>query len=117
MSVDALKDKLLGGLLASGFDEGSCLSRYQSVLYRKALHHKPSSHLLARLRKYEALHKRCGPNTELYNKTIDQLKSGNNIGSLDCNYVVWISFSGLGNRILTLASTFLYAPHRACPTC
>ncbi|KAJ8648819.1 hypothetical protein MRB53_001842 [Persea americana] len=109
MSVDALKDKLLGGLLASGFDEGSCLSRYQSVLYRKALQHKPSSHLLARLRKYEALHKQCGPNTELYNKTIDQLKSGNNIGSLDCNYVVWISFSGLGNRILSLASTFLYA--------
>ncbi|XXG38909.1 hypothetical protein AAC387_Pa01g0008 [Persea americana] len=57
LSVDALKDNLLGGLLASGFDGGSCLSRYQSVLYRKALQHKPSFHLLGRLRKYEALHK------------------------------------------------------------
>ncbi|KAF3617609.1 hypothetical protein FXO38_33889 [Capsicum annuum] len=29
--------------------------------------------------------------------------------SVDCNYLVWISYSGLGNRILTLASAFLYA--------
>ncbi|CAK9136122.1 unnamed protein product [Ilex paraguariensis] len=41
--VDTLKDKLLGGLLAAGFDEESCLSRYQSALYRKTSSHKPSS--------------------------------------------------------------------------
>ncbi|XP_058083011.1 galactoside 2-alpha-L-fucosyltransferase-like [Magnolia sinica] len=108
-SADMLKDKLLGGLLAPGFDEGSCLSRYQSVLYRKASTQRPSSNLLARLRKYEALHRQCGPNTDSYNKTVDQLKSGHNPGTTDCKYVVWISHSGLGNRILTLASTFLYA--------
>lgn len=103
-------DKLLGGLLTTGFDERSCVSRYQSVLYSKALTHNPSPYLISRLRSYEALHKRCGPHTEPYNKTIELLKkSGKQTGPSDCNYVVWISFSGLGNRILTLASTFLYS--------
>ncbi|KAK4365814.1 hypothetical protein RND71_013694 [Anisodus tanguticus] len=31
------------------------------------------------------------------------------VRSVDCNYFVWISYSGLGNRMLTLASAFLYA--------
>lgn len=108
-SVEVPKDKLLGGLLTAGFDKGSCVSRYQSASYRKEMPHKPSSYLLSRLRSYESLHKRCGPNTESYNKAVEQLKSGHHPSSLDCNYVVWISFSGLGNRILTLASAFLYA--------
>jgi xyloglucan fucosyltransferase len=103
------KDKLLGGLLSAGFDEGSCLSRYQSVKYRKEPSQKPSSYLISRLRRYEALHKQCGPYTESYNKTLEQLKSGHYTGPSECNYVVWISFSGLGNRILSLASSFLYA--------
>ncbi|KAF9623687.1 hypothetical protein IFM89_003832 [Coptis chinensis] len=107
--VDEHKDKLLDGLLTTGFEERSCLSRYQSVLYRRASPHKPSSHLKTMLRKYEDLHRRCGPYTESYNKTVKKLKSGHHITSTDCNYVVWISYSGLGNRILTLASAFLYA--------
>ncbi|XP_008239915.1 PREDICTED: galactoside 2-alpha-L-fucosyltransferase [Prunus mume] len=108
-SLEVPKDKLLRGLLADGFDEGSCVSRYQSASYRKELPYRPSSYLISKLRSYEALHKRCGPYTESYNKTLEQLKSGYHTSSLDCNYVVWISFSGLGNRILTLASAFLYA--------
>lgn len=108
-SSEAPKDTLLGGLLASGFNEDSCMSRYQSAFYRKASPHAPSPYLLERLRKYEALHKRCGPNTELYNKTVHQLKSGRTTGTNECNYLIWISYSGLGNRILTLASTYLYA--------
>ncbi|XP_002522474.2 galactoside 2-alpha-L-fucosyltransferase [Ricinus communis] len=103
-------DKLLGGLLAAGFDEAACTSRYQSYLYRKTALHKPSAYLISRLRSYEDLYKRCGPNTEYYRKALEQFKSGqSNVGSADCQYVVWISFSGLGNRILSLASTFLYA--------
>ncbi|WCJ22202.1 fucosyltransferase 1 [Euphorbia peplus] len=98
-----------GSLLASGFDESSCHSRYQSSQYRKSSLHKPSPYLVSRLRAYEDLHKRCGPDTEPYKKAIEQLKSGQTIDSGDCRYVVWISFSGLGNRILSLASTFLYA--------
>ncbi|XP_058788371.1 galactoside 2-alpha-L-fucosyltransferase-like [Vicia villosa] len=105
-SVKFIKDKLLGGLLAAGFDDGSCLSRYHSI---KGLSGNPSSYLISRLRKYEALHKKCGPYTESYNKTVKDLSSGHLSESPDCKYVVWISFSGLGNRILTLASAFLYA--------
>lgn len=108
-STGVPKDKLLRGLLSAGFDDRSCISRYQSAEYRKELSHKPSSYLTSRLRRYEALHKKCGPYTELYNKTLEQLKSGHSTGSSECNYVVWISYSGLGNRILTLASSFLYA--------
>ncbi|WMV21782.1 hypothetical protein MTR67_015167 [Solanum verrucosum] len=104
------KDKLLGGLLPTGFDETSCLSRYESHLYSKPLQHKTSSYLISGLRRYEALHKQCGPYTELYNRTVDLIKSGEySSGSSVCNYVVWISYSGLGNRILTLTSAFLYA--------
>ncbi|XP_042496252.1 galactoside 2-alpha-L-fucosyltransferase-like isoform X2 [Macadamia integrifolia] len=108
-SVDSPEIRHLGGLLAAGFDEASCLSRYQSSLYRKALPHKPSSYLLSRLRKYEALHKRCGPYTAPFDKALEQLKSGHKIENEECNYLVWVSFSGLGNRILSLASAFLYA--------
>ncbi|KAF2299171.1 hypothetical protein GH714_030894 [Hevea brasiliensis] len=107
--TDKSNDKLLGGLLAAGFDEASCTSRYQSYLYRKTSLYQPSSYLISRLRNYEDLHKRCGPNTESYYRALEQLKSGQTVGSPDCKYVVWISFSGLGNRILSLASTFLYA--------
>lgn len=108
-SVELLSDKLLGGLLADGFDEKSCLSRYQSAIFGKGLSGKPSSYLISRLRKYEARHKQCGPYTESYNKTVKELGSGQFSESVDCKYVVWISFSGLGNRILTLVSAFLYA--------
>lgn len=41
-------DRLLGGLLHSGFDERSCLSRYESVQYLKELKRKPSSFLISR---------------------------------------------------------------------
>ncbi|KAJ4850741.1 Galactoside 2-alpha-L-fucosyltransferase [Turnera subulata] len=109
-SQEANIDKLLGGLLArDGFDESRCASRFGSYLYRKASSHKPSPYLISRLRRYEDLHKRCGPDSESYRAALEQLKSGTKIGSTDCNYLVWMSFSGLGNRILALASTFLYA--------
>ncbi|KAK7347296.1 hypothetical protein VNO80_21826 [Phaseolus coccineus] len=109
-SVELLQDKLRGGLLVDGFVENSCLSRYQSAMYHlRGLSGNPSSYLISRLRKYEAQHKQCGPYTEFYNKTVEQLRSGKFTESSPCKYVVWISFSGLGNRILTLASAFLYA--------
>ncbi|XP_019152380.1 PREDICTED: probable fucosyltransferase 8 [Ipomoea nil] len=109
-------DRPLGGLLHSGFDEGSCLSRYESVEYLKELKRQPSSSLISRLRSYEALHRRCGPHTEAYNKTVQLFASGKHhrfaddvVGGEECKYVVWVPFSGLGNRILTMTSAFLYA--------
>ncbi|KAK1620074.1 hypothetical protein QYE76_025591 [Lolium multiflorum] len=108
-SPEVVKDKLLGGLLVPGFDEQACLSRYQSALYRQPSPHFPSTYLLERLREHEALQKKCGPHTEFYRKAVEQLKSGQDIKVMDCNYLVWIAYSGLGNRILTIASAFLYS--------
>ncbi|RWW05557.1 hypothetical protein GW17_00031160 [Ensete ventricosum] len=107
--IPSPEDKLLGGLLPPGFDESSCLSRYQAALYRKASPHKPSPFLVEKLRRYEALHRKCGPNTELYNRSIQQLESGHSTGPMECNYVVWIPHYGLGNRVMSIVSGFLYA--------
>ncbi|KAL0535680.1 hypothetical protein IC582_030021 [Cucumis melo] len=102
-------DKLLSGLLSAKHGVGSCLSRYNSVAYQHKLAYEPSSYLISKLRGYEDLHKRCGVYTESYNKTLEQLRSNGSSSSSDCKYLLWISFSGLGNRILTLTSAFLYA--------
>ncbi|XP_076922891.1 galactoside 2-alpha-L-fucosyltransferase-like isoform X2 [Bidens hawaiensis] len=104
------EDKLLNGLLSGQFDEDSCLSRHQLASYRKESPYKPSSYLISKLRRYEALHKRCGPHTESYKRHVTNLRNGEtNQETTDCNYLVWVSYSGLGNRILTLGSAFLYA--------
>ncbi|EEF35162.1 Galactoside 2-alpha-L-fucosyltransferase, putative [Ricinus communis] len=102
-------DVLLGGLLASGFDQESCLSRYQSVLYRRPSPKKPSPYLISKLRNYEKLHKKCEPHSESYNSTLKLLGSPNISGPTECSYMVWTAQEGLGNRILTMASAFLYA--------
>nr|XP_043639558.1 galactoside 2-alpha-L-fucosyltransferase-like [Erigeron canadensis] len=92
----------------------SCQSRYESGRYRRESLHKPSSYLISRLSEYEALHTRCGPQSEAYKQKIRELKSGrvsNNHDdeSSDCKYLVRIPADGLGNRMLSLASAFLYA--------
>ncbi|KAL6635186.1 hypothetical protein ACP70R_027857 [Stipagrostis hirtigluma subsp. patula] len=103
-------DKLLGGLLAEGFDERSCRSRYESSMYRRNPGRRPSPHLVAKLRRHEELQRRCGPNTDSYNRAVEQLRTGQSAaGSPECKYVVSISYRGLGNRILAAASAFLYA--------
>ncbi|CAN7090224.1 unnamed protein product [Brassica rapa subsp. narinosa] len=108
------RDKLLGGLLTSDFDEGSCFSRYhKSLLYRQPSPYKPSEYLVSKLRSYEVLHKRCGPDTKAYKEATENLvrdenyAQGNSVG--ECRYIVWIAGYGLGNRMLTIASAFLYA--------
>ncbi|XP_062178560.1 fucosyltransferase 2-like [Phragmites australis] len=103
-------DRLLGGLLVDGFDVESCHSRYQSAMYRRHAGRRPSPYLSSKLRRHEALQRRCGPGTVAYNKALEQLRSGKSggIGSPECKYLVSISYSGLGNRILAAASAFLY---------
>ncbi|KAL5176604.1 Galactoside 2-alpha-L-fucosyltransferase [Glycine soja] len=71
-------DKLLGGLLTSGFDEESCISRIQSHLYRKASPHKPSPYLISKLRNYEEIHTRCGPNTRAYHRSMTMIEHSKN---------------------------------------
>ncbi|KAJ1278962.1 hypothetical protein BS78_04G118300 [Paspalum vaginatum] len=105
-------DHLLGGLLTAEFPYGSCRSRYEfSMYHKKSLFHKPSPYLLSKLRKQEELQRRCGPGTDGYKRAMRQLKSG--LAEADhndhCRYLVYISLRGLGNRMLALASSFLYA--------
>ncbi|EMS52292.1 Galactoside 2-alpha-L-fucosyltransferase [Triticum urartu] len=104
-------DELFGGLLAPGSDRCACLSRYQSPRYYKHSPHAPSPHLLQKLRDYEARHSKCGPGALSYARSVDHLRSGGGSSTEDdeCNYVVWIPYNGLGNRMLSLLSTFLYA--------
>ncbi|KAF8731358.1 hypothetical protein HU200_016414 [Digitaria exilis] len=105
-------DELLGGLLTAGMDRRSCRSRYESSWYYKHFPYKPSTHLLGKLRAYEARHRRCAPGTPLYAMAVDHLKSGGGADEAameECRYIVWLPFDGLGNRMLSMASGFLYA--------
>lgn len=109
-SSSVTNDKLLDELLAPNFDEGSCLSRYQSYLYRKASPHKPSSYLKSKLRKYEQLHRSCGPLAKSFDKVMKMnTKSSKSVGATKCKYIVWTASNGLGNRMITMAAAFLYA--------
>lgn len=106
----ASRDRLLGGLLSPDISEGSCLSRYASSLHRRPSPHLPSPYLASRLRKYEALHRKCGPGTLSYKKSLMQLPSPHSMGLVECRYLVWAPTSGhIGDRVLSIASAFLYA--------
>uniref|UniRef100_J3MCB3 Fucosyltransferase n=1 Tax=Oryza brachyantha TaxID=4533 RepID=J3MCB3_ORYBR len=104
-----LHPRLLGGLLLDGFDQETCHSRYQSAMYRRNSGRQPSSYLISKLRRQEALQRRCGPGTAAYRNAVEQLRSGESVASPECKYIVSISYCGLGNRILAAASAFLYA--------
>ncbi|KAG0535017.1 hypothetical protein BDA96_04G329600 [Sorghum bicolor] len=103
------QDRLIGGLLSPAFDEQSCRSRYASPHYRRPSPFRPSTYLVERLRRYEARHRRCGPNGPLFKEAVEHLRSGRNVARSECQYVVCTPFNGLGNRMLSLGSTFLYA--------
>ena len=96
-------------MLSAAFDESSCQSRYRSNLYRKPSPFPLSPYLAQKLRKYEAYHKKCGPGTKRYRRAVKQLKAGRNADHSDCKYVVWFPCNGLGNRMLSMVSGFLYA--------
>jgi xyloglucan fucosyltransferase len=108
-------DHLLDGLLTPEFSYGSCRSRYEFAGYHKKSSRKPSAYLIAKLRKHEALQKRCGPGTAPHEKALRRLESAEGVtddaddSSNDCRYLVYISYRGLGNRMLAIASAFLYA--------
>ncbi|KAJ1258563.1 hypothetical protein BS78_10G085200 [Paspalum vaginatum] len=109
-SSSAYAGRLYGGLLADGgFDEESCHSRYQSAMYRRNPGRRPSPYLTSKLRRHEALQRRCGPGTAAYSNALEQLRSGASAASPECKYMVSISYRGVGNRILAAASAFLYA--------
>ncbi|RLN34510.1 putative fucosyltransferase 8 [Panicum miliaceum] len=104
-------DELLGRLLAQGMNRRSCRSRYETWRYYKQFPYAPSPHLLRTLRAYEARHRRCAPGTPLYARSVEQLRSGRSADdeAVECRYIVWLPFDGLGNRMLSMVSGFLYA--------
>jgi len=102
-------DHLLDGLLTAEFTYGSCRSRYEFAAYHKESSRKPSPYLIDKLRKQEALQKRCGPGTAAYEKAVRRLDSGEGVVDDGCRYLVYISYRGLGNRMLAITSSFLYA--------
>ncbi|GJN29313.1 hypothetical protein PR202_gb17531 [Eleusine coracana subsp. coracana] len=102
-------DRLLGGLLSPDFDTTSCLSRYEASKRWKPSPFPVSPYLVEKLRQYEANHRRCGPGTANFRAAMAQLMSGRNADHAECKYVVWLPLQGLGNRMLSVVSTFLYA--------
>lgn len=82
---------------------GQCISRSEESLIRKSSPHRPSSYLITKLRQYEVRHKRCAP------KAVKFSPNGTNADLGDCQFVLWIANSGLGNRMITIASAFVYA--------
>jgi len=105
------KEKLIDGLLASEFDDASCVSRLQSHLYRKVSPHKPSSYLISKLRNYEEIHRRCGPYGKYYHKSMTKILHSKKIkgAASMCKYLIWTQANGLGNQMISMAATFLYA--------
>ncbi|RCV33862.1 hypothetical protein SETIT_7G116900v2 [Setaria italica] len=110
------RDPTLGGLLSPDFNDSSCLSRYRVSLYRRPSLHAISSYLVSALRRYESLHRQCGPGTPAYARAVERLRaaaasnaSAATSSSPGCSYLVWNPVEGLGNRILSLTSGFLYA--------
>ncbi|KAJ6704893.1 FUCOSYLTRANSFERASE 2-RELATED [Salix purpurea] len=117
-SGNVSSQQVLDELFAPGHDKGSCLSRYESAVYRKPSSHKPSPYLLSKLRKYESLHKPCGPYTESYNKTLEQLKSGRNVSTtyrlqLCCLYTFKWPREQDANHCVSIS---LRSPHKPGPT-
>ncbi|KAE8818354.1 Galactoside 2-alpha-L-fucosyltransferase [Hordeum vulgare] len=101
--------RLLGGLLSPDFDGPACRSRYEGSRRWRPSPFPVSPYLVRKLRRYEANHRRCGPDTSRYREAMAQLQSGRNGDRGECRYVVWLPLQGLGNRMLSLVSTFLYA--------
>jgi xyloglucan fucosyltransferase len=103
------QDRHLGGLPSPAVDEPSCNSRRALPSYRRWSPFRPSHYLVDRLRRYEARHRLCGPGAPHFKEAVEYLRSGSNAAHSECQYVVWTPLNGLGNRMLSLASTFLYA--------
>ncbi|GAB2227039.1 hypothetical protein Droror1_Dr00008838 [Drosera rotundifolia] len=104
-------DKLLHGLLSDEFEESSCRSRYRAYLLQKSSPHIPSRYLKVKLRRYEHLHRRCGPHSVSYKKTMKELLklSYNAPSKRMCRYLVWNPSNGLGNRMISLVAALLYS--------
>ncbi|CAN0862778.1 Galactoside 2-alpha-L-fucosyltransferase [Linum grandiflorum] len=90
----------------------SCNSRPQLLQQQQQRSFpKPSPYFLSKLRRYEDLHRRCGPLSQSFNPNLNHQLNGYPAAGgakSDCKYIIYTPSQGLGNRILGLSSTFLY---------
>lgn len=106
-AVRSKPDETLGGLLLAPevYKDNQCISRSQEYSLRRPSAYKPSSELISKLREYEHRHRKCAQEVKNFspaNSATEQDFGG-------CQFIVWIASSGLGNRIMTLTSAFVYA--------
>ncbi|KAG0620110.1 hypothetical protein M758_4G190100 [Ceratodon purpureus] len=107
-AVRSKPDETLGGLLLPPvvFENNTCMSRSQEYSLRlKTSRYKPSLDLIAKLREYERRHRRCAQEAKYFNPSNNATEE--EFG--ECRFIVWIATAGLGNRVMTLASAFVYA--------
>ncbi|CAI0474005.1 unnamed protein product [Linum tenue] len=91
-------------------EQYSCVSRQQLQIIRSSYSSsKPSPFLLSRLKEYEQRHKRCDPFSASFNRSSRELKPEEDEAENYCRYIVWTPVNGLGNRMLSISSSFLYA--------
>jgi xyloglucan fucosyltransferase len=70
--------------------------------------------LISKLRKYEELHRKCGPHLtlELPIKRWKSLqiskerKNSTNSAATTCKYIIWLPANGLANQIISMAHHF-----------
>ncbi|CAI0421277.1 unnamed protein product [Linum tenue] len=89
--------------------EQTCESREQRSSYLKHRSPELPPYLLSKLQEYERRHRRCGPLSESFNTTSPLGTHNDFSDGGDCKFVVYTPSQGLGNRILGLTSTFLFA--------
>jgi len=70
--------------------------------------------LLSKLRKYEENHRKCGLNTRAFYEDMKIIAKYKDDGTdcaakTTCKYIIWLPANGLGNQIISMASSFLYA--------
>jgi xyloglucan fucosyltransferase len=100
-------DTTLGGLLPAlelYVGDRKCNSRTQEYWLRHASKYQPSVYLIAKLRGYEQRHRKCAEMAKRFRPGAAPEELG------DCRFAVWIvNNNGLGNRIISLVSSFVYA--------
>ncbi|CAN0927543.1 Fucosyltransferase 2 [Linum grandiflorum] len=91
-----------------------CSSRVERTSSPK--YPSPSPHLTSRLREYEQRHKACEPLSDSFNRNSKELTGRKSPTSpersrdveFNCRYVLYTPINGLGNRMLDIASAFLF---------
>ena len=100
-------DTTLGGLLPPlelYARDRKCISRTQEYWLRNASKYQPSAYLIEKLRGYEQRHRKCAEVAKRFSPGAAPEELG------DCRFAVWImNGNGLGNRIVSLVSSFVYA--------